>query len=57
MSEEKKYEYSADSIQALEGMIEILTRGFGKTMPPDENTVDSRKATKRPLGPAEDKTL
>jgi hypothetical protein len=23
-------------IQALEGMIEILTNGFGKTMPPDE---------------------
>jgi len=29
-------------IRALEGMIEILTNGFGKTMPPDESTVDSR---------------
>jgi hypothetical protein len=44
-------------IQALEGMIDILTNGFGKAMPPDESTVDSRKATKRPLGPEEDETL
>jgi hypothetical protein len=44
-------------IQSLEGMIDILTNGFGKAMPPDESTVDSRKATKRPLGPEEDETL